>query len=227
MSKPINIALVRHGESHANVDKSLYSKIPDYAVQLTEKGIEQAKNVGVNLRGLMGEKPPQFYVSPFWRTRETYINIAKAGWPMQPVKTNYYEDPRLREQEWHGKLPIDGYQIEAEDERDAYGTFYYRFDGGESVADVYDRVSDFLNTLHRDFEKPNFPENCIIVSHGMAIRVFLMRFFHMTVEDFEMLKNPLNCEMFLLSLNSKNKYELISDLRKHEVKHNYQFKWPE
>ena len=74
--------------------------------------------------------------------------------------------------------------------RDAYGTFYYRISEGESGADVYDRVSDFFGTLHRDFEKPDFPANALIVTHGMTLRLFLMRWFHWTVEEFEQLANP-------------------------------------
>jgi broad specificity phosphatase PhoE len=32
----------------------------------------------------------------------------------------------------------------------------------------------------------------LIVSHGMAIRCFVMRFLHLKVEDFERMRNPWN-----------------------------------
>ena len=93
--------------------------------------------------------------------------------------------------EWAGKM--QGYDSKQEIERKSYGHFYYRFNGGESCADVYDRISNFFDSLFRDFEKKDFPKTCAIVSHGMALRVFLMRWFHLTVEEFELLKNPMNC----------------------------------
>jgi len=232
MSKPKNIVLVRHGQSEGNVNKQIYKEKPDYALGLTDVGRAQAIQVGKDLRLMLGSKVPQFYISPFWRTRETFLGIRKAWNPDKEtgydIFTNFYEDPRLREQEWHGSLPIDGYDNNAETERDAYGHFYYRFDGGESCADVFDRVSDFLNTLHRDFEKNNFPENCVIVTHGMTLRVFLMRWFHLSVEEFEQYANPKNCECVILKLDEcLGKYYLVNDLRKHKINHLYQFNWNE
>ena len=93
-----------------------------------------------------------------------------------------------------------------------YGTFYYRIPDGESAADVYDRVSDFFGTLHRDFEKEGFPENCVIISHGMTIRLFLMKWFHWTVEEFEKIRNPKNCAIIVLEKNEKGKFQLMTEL---------------
>lgn len=104
------------------------------------------------------------------------------------------EEPRIREQEWGHFRDLADYDRTVVN-RDAYGTFYYRIPEGESGADVYDRVSDFFGTLHRDFGKPDFPENALIVTHGMTLRLFLMRWFHWTVEDFEQLANPGNCQL--------------------------------
>ena len=50
-----------------------------------------------------------------------------------------------------------------------------------SGADVYDRVSTFLETLYRDMEKGGCGENAIIVSHGLFCRLFLMRYYHWKV----------------------------------------------
>ena len=41
------------------------------------------------------------------------------------------------------------------DERDEVGKFYYRFENGESGADVYDRVSLFYDTLYREMDSVN------------------------------------------------------------------------
>ncbi len=76
--KPQRIILVRHGESQANVDKYLFGKIPDYTIELTEKGCKQAIEAGQQLRDLVKEESLYFYVSPFWRARETFECIANA-----------------------------------------------------------------------------------------------------------------------------------------------------
>lgn len=218
--KPKHIILVRHGQSAGNVNKLLYKDTPDYTLRLTPTGREQALNVGKELSALLGDTTVQFYVSPFWRTRDTYRLIAKSF-----PKSGFYEDPRLREQEWgHYREPERTDAIETE--REQYGHFYYRFPDGESCADVFDRVSDFFNTLHRDFKKPTFPETAIIVSHGMTIRLILMRWLHLSVEVFEELANPRNCEYIVLKyVPETDKYVLTTPLRKHEVKHEYQYDW--
>lgn len=63
--KPKRIILIRHGESHANVDRYLFGRIPDYTIELTDKGRAQAVEAGRRLRQLVGDKPLYFYVSPF------------------------------------------------------------------------------------------------------------------------------------------------------------------
>lgn len=222
--KPDHIILVRHGQSEGNVNKEIYGKKPDYALELTEEGAKQALEAGKEIAnfldpGLARPGQAQFYISPFWRTRQTAELIQKSV-------TNYtnHEDPRLREQEW-GHLKAR-YAPELEEERDSYGHFYYRFPDGESCADVYDRVSDFLNTLHRDFEKKHYPRNTVIVTHGMTMRLFLMRWFHLSVEEFELLSNPHNCECYILKLNDDSgKYAILKQPRKYEKrKHPYQYK---
>lgn len=224
--KPDNIFLVRHGESVGNADKSVYKNIPDYALQLTDKGILQAEVAGKDIRLIIGpENPVQFYVSPFWRTRQTYAGIRQL-FP-DPGRYKYYEDPRIREQEWGQDMRTgrEGYNNGLEQERDSYGHFYYRFrDGGESCADVFDRVSDFMNTMFRDFKKKDFPQNCIIVTHGMTMRLFLMRWFHCSVEEFESWANPKNGEFYWLVRGENEKYTLVKPLRRHVLKHPFQFK---
>lgn len=220
--KPRRIILLRHGQSEGNVNRQIYEEKPDYSVHLTEVGRRQAHEVGKVLKKLIGdEEGVKFYTSPFWRARETTAEVKK--WfeynQLHPV----YEDPRLREQEW-GHKSGQSYSMIHEKERDAYGHFYWRFPDGESCADVFDRISDFLGTLFREFEKENFPENVIIVNHGMSMRLFLMRWFHLTVEEFESIRNPKNCEFFLLERNNKGKYELKTPYKTYEAPlHKYQF----
>jgi broad specificity phosphatase PhoE len=58
----------------------------------------------------------------------------------------------------------------------------------------------FLESLWRDIDMKRFHRdpshdlNLIIVSHGLTCRVFLMKWFKWTVQQFEHLNNPGNCE---------------------------------
>jgi broad specificity phosphatase PhoE len=99
------------------------------------------------------------------------------------------------------------------EERRKYGTFYYRFPGGEAASDVYDRINDFLGSMHRDMSSPDFPQNCVLVTHSLAIRLFLMRWFHLTVEDFEAMKSPQNAQLIVMEYNpATEQYELKTPL---------------
>ena len=69
--KPYRIFLVRHGESEGNVSKTLYTHKPDYALNLTSKGIEQAKAAGKEIKAIIGNESVGIYYSPFFRTRQT------------------------------------------------------------------------------------------------------------------------------------------------------------
>lgn len=214
--KPEYIILIRHGESEGNVNKEIYRQKPDFALNLTLKGQRQANEAGHELRKLIGSQKVWYYRSPFYRTRQTWaiLNAVVPG-------DKDYEDPRLREQEHTPRIlrEVDeGERGDVEKERDDYGHFYYQFEGGESCANVFDRVSDFIGTLFRDFEKPEFPGACVIVSHGMTNRVFLMRFLHYTVEQFEFLRNPKNCGMFVLKRETDDKYALTEEPRKYETR---------
>lgn len=223
--KPDRIFIVRHGQSQGNVDRAVYQTVPDYALQLTELGQQQATEAGRRIHSVIGfpHQSIQFYVSPFWRTRQTYLGIKNY---LNPCCYKFYEDPRLREQEWNQKLGTrEGYRETEEVERDNYGHFYYRFNGGESCADVFDRVSDFMGTMFRDFQKKDFPRNVIIVTHGMTMRLMLMRWYHISVEEFESWGNPANGEYYLLERREDEKYELMTPLKTHVLRHTFQFPW--
>jgi broad specificity phosphatase PhoE len=163
-----------------------------------------------------------FYISPLWRTRLTFEHIAKH---FDKEQYRWKEDPRLREQEWgHFRDLKANIQIDAE--RNKFGTFYYRIKDGESCADVYDRVSDFMHTMYRDFEKQTFPKNVVIVSHGMTIRLFLMRWFHWTVEEFETLRNPKNAEIIIMEQDPRTgKYHLVSELKRKHINPEDAYQW--
>jgi len=59
---------------------------------------------------------------------------------------------------------------------------------------VYNRVTLFLSTLFRDWERKDNTiinsVNVIIVTHGQTLRLFLMRWFQFSVKEFEETRNP-------------------------------------
>jgi broad specificity phosphatase PhoE len=214
MAKPKRIILIRHGQSGANADKNVREHVPDHEIELTEIGWDQAKTEGKDLSDIVRDEKIQLYLSPYRRTRQTFEGIL-AGSRANNKRLDIvkiYEDPRIREQDFGHLRPLKAFKI-IDEERARYGTFFYRIKDGESGADCYDRVSDFLNTMHRDFAKPDFPENAMMISHGLTIRLFCMRWFHWSVEHFERLRNPSNCEHFILELQPDDKYKLITPFR--------------
>lgn len=79
-----------------------------------------------------------------------------------------------------------------------------RFPGGESGSDVYNRVSIFEDHLIRDMKAGRFSQSTslCLVTHGLTMRVFLMRWFNWTVESF--LQVRAVCCMLLLCHQSVN-----------------------
>lgn len=99
-------------------------------------------------------------------------------------------------------------------ERADYGHFFYRIPNGESAADAYDRVSGFNDSLWRRFEENDFASVCILVTHGLMTRVFLMKWYHFSVEYFEDLRNVNHCEFVVMKKNlDDGKFILQNQLR--------------
>ncbi|KAG9154671.1 hypothetical protein Leryth_025285 [Lithospermum erythrorhizon] len=215
-SLPKRIILIRHGESLGNVDEKIFGITSDYKIPLTPSGMKQAEKAGKQILNIVSESRDwnvYFYVSPYCRTRETLKGIGKA-FPKNRV-IGVKEECRVREQDF-GNFQDFEKMKELKEIRNRYGTFFYRFPEGESGADVFDRVSSFLESLWRDIDMNRYPDNCysdnnlnlIIVSHGLCIRIFLMRWFKWTVEQFELLYNPKNAEYRVMELGQDGDYSL-------------------
>ena len=201
--KPKRIFLIRHGESVANIDRNNYSALPGYKIPLTTKGVEQAENCGRKLKEKLVSDNIFFYLSPYLRTKQTFKAIKNQ---LGNIQYKLREEPRIREQDFGN--PRDQFMdLTLDPDYQKCGAFFYRFPNGECGADVYDRVSTFFYTLHRDFLKAEYPENVVIITHGMLMRLFLMRWYHWTVEEFENLANPPNCYICNMILDGE-KYKL-------------------
>ncbi|KAH7278034.1 hypothetical protein KP509_38G020700 [Ceratopteris richardii] len=226
--RPKRIILIRHGQSEGNVDESAYTRIPDSQIALTETGWKQALRCGQAVREMI-EKDGEddwsvyFYVSPYKRTLQTLRGIGRAFDRNRIAGVR--EEPRLREQDF-GNFQIREKMLKQKEQRARYGRFFYRFPNGESAADVYDRLTGFRETLRADIDLGRFqrPEarsrnmNLVIVSHGLTLRIFLMRWYKWTVRQFEALNNFSNAGMYVMQLGDYGRYSLLVHHTRQELK---------
>ena len=216
MRPDVEIKLVRHGESLSNTREMNPREVGDHKIPLSPLGEQQAIKAGQFLKEWMApQKPwggwnktvrgtgrraqrpenlPLIYCSPYQRTRQTLKGILEGS--ESPSDRKVYEDPTIRETE-RGYTDYHESMEEELREREHYGWFYYRFQGGESPADCYDRASLFLHSMDRQIERKN-ANKVLIVTHGLFMRCFIMRFMHMTVEEFEIIDNPKNCAVITI-----------------------------
>ncbi|KAL4884680.1 histidine phosphatase superfamily [Aspergillus karnatakaensis] len=222
MGKPRMIILIRHAQSEGNKNRDIHQTIPDHRVKLTAEGHRQALEAGTRLRGLLRpDDKIHFFTSPYRRTRETTEGILESLTADTPSPSPFprhtitvYEEPRLREQDFGNFQPCSAEMERMWLERADYGHFFYRIPNGESAADAYDRVSGFNESMWRLFGEKDFASVCVLVTHGLMTRVFLMKWYHWSVEYFEDLRNINHCEFVIMKLNEDSgKYVLQNQLR--------------
>ncbi|KAK4122624.1 phosphoglycerate mutase-like protein [Parathielavia appendiculata] len=222
MGRPRLIILIRHAQSEGNKNRDIHQTIPDHRVKLTQEGWQQAYEAGRRLRAMLrADDTLHFFTSPYRRTRETtegiLATLTSDDPEPSPFKRNnikVYEEPRLREQDFGNFQPCSAEMERMWQERADYGHFFYRIPNGESAADAYDRISGFNESLWRQFGEDDFASVCVLVTHGLMSRVFLMKWYHFSVEYFEDLRNVNHCEFLVMRRNDDNgKYILENKLR--------------
>lgn len=181
------IDLIRHGLSKQNTGQQDVRTVGDSRIELSPTGHKQGRALGRKF-GKDQVRRTLWYCSPFLRTRQTWQAIL-AGANLDASAVTVCEDPRLREVD-HGYDEVE----KQERLRVIHGWFYYRFTGGESPADCYDRICTFVESLHRQIKRKR-PERVGIVCHGLTMRVFVMRWLHLTAEQFDLMANPRNCDV--------------------------------
>jgi len=210
--------LVRHGESQANVDKSIYSKEADHATQLSKQGEIQSEEAGKRIKEYFethyGCKPAadwycRIWTSPYKRARQT-ANILQAnagGW-ISDIRESIF----LGEQQFGLFEGVDWANGEVDarfpNELQFYnkcssfgGRFWASLPMGESRFDVCQRVYLTLSAMHRDGIK-----HVIIVSHGVTLRAWLMMYMDLTPEWFEESQNPVNCSIRMVKNGKDHGY---------------------
>ena len=184
MDRPALLLLVRHAESERNrvkrgavyfADEEMRRTVrgvPDHKIPITAEGTEQARKTGWAIRDRFGVFD-YVYHSGYERTRQTTDLILDAYSPeeraLMRVRANHF----LRERD-----PGYAYDMtEAEADKNfpwlrdhwaTYGGFFSVPPGGESLAQVSQRIYLFLNTIFRD----RAGEKIMVVTHGGTLRCF-------------------------------------------------------
>ncbi|KAL9654294.1 hypothetical protein ABK040_010325 [Willaertia magna] len=209
------ILLLRHCQSVANTNKDIYLQTSDHTIPLTKEGMEQARILGKIIKKYyqkLSDKNHEHMKARIWsscyeRSIETSMIIREEA---HEYITDLREHILLGEQQFglfegyplstlQEKFPIEfAYfqkQVEAE------GRFWARAPMGESRFDVAKRIHQFFGTLHRDTDRDPNSYNTIIVTHGVAIRAFLMMWFHLSYKWFEHEKNYNNGVIRIINNN--------------------------
>ncbi len=173
---PDGLWVVRHGESAGNVARDLAEEQQleridiaqrDMDVPLSELGERQAAALGRWIAE-QDDRPTTVWVSPYVRAQETARLALDAAGLDLPLRV----DERLREREFG---VLDGLtrkgitaQFPEEAERRArLGKFFHRPPGGESWADVAQRVRNVLDEIRSDAQG----ERVMVVAHQVVVLV--------------------------------------------------------
>lgn len=187
----MSILLVRHAESLGNADHQNYLRFANHDLALTERGKEQARALGVFLRDWYTHNPPQnnirLWCSPYRRVVQTMQHmretIGTRTWNKCGRGRDVQFDERLREREW-GYFSYEDHNSEDETHSHAHlfaqyrktyqaplGRYFARPVGGESLADVADR----MRSLHHDlfFDIQNGVTDHVMMMHAASMLSFV------------------------------------------------------
>lgn len=164
----MNIYLIRHGEAEHNVDRTKMAHTHDSQHSLTEIGHKQAQITADFLKEKLNENSVLF-CSPYLRTMQT----AQAIHSLMHENVPFFQNPLLREWELGNLYDFNNRTPEAKKEFKAAGQFYFRYQNGESLADVYLRATMFINTVIDRVKRQGRYENVVIVTHAAFIQMLL------------------------------------------------------
>ncbi|MDD4616068.1 MAG: phosphoglycerate mutase family protein [Alphaproteobacteria bacterium] len=210
---PLNIYLVRHGQTEGNVDRKLYAEKADHAILLTERGIRQAEEVGDFFARLFAEQrandPEGFgsvrvWHSPYYRARQTAYYLLQS-FPRHidnPSSfVSYREEPFLFEQKGGYLDGCTDEEIaklfpEAAKDHEKHckynGRTYSPCLNGESRMETAIRTKLFFQKVLSDYRERNI-RHVVVVCHGVTARAFTLGWMHYSPEWMDAEKNPSNC----------------------------------
>jgi 2,3-bisphosphoglycerate-dependent phosphoglycerate mutase len=194
---PALLVLVRHGESLRNIamKSSRYflddearrpiRGIPDHLIPLTGHGHHQARVTGLALRERFGAFD-QVYHSGYRRTVETTDALLEAYAPAERERIRVRHHLFIRERDQGHAYDMTDAEAAAafpwlNDYWNMFGPFFARPPGGESLAQVCERVYAFLRKISRTMAG----KRVLIVTHGGTIWCFRYVIERWTYEEAE------------------------------------------
>ncbi len=154
------IFVIRHGQTFDNKDEVFSGK---RETDLTQEGIEEAKQIGEQLKN---EKITKAYQSNQLRSKHTLELVLNGYHP----ETEIIEDSRIRKRDYGDLTGKKHAEIQEKDPQN-YKLWHRSYDiappGGESIKDVEARVMDFLNEVIPTLK----PDDIVLISaHGNSLR---------------------------------------------------------
>lgn len=156
---PIRLYLVRHGQSEANLDKTVNARLPDHRVELSPEGHRQAAAAGEYLAGaLPRDARTRILCSPYIRTRQTSAAIEQAltaaGLPydrreaveLREIAFGLFDG--IADEDLPKSFPKEYEHYEKHKRFE--GEFFAPMPLGESRVHVADRVKGVFGTILRD-----------------------------------------------------------------------------
>ncbi|MBP6005403.1 histidine phosphatase family protein [Candidatus Saccharibacteria bacterium] len=158
------------GRAQRTSKAGMLKVLDDFKVPLTDQGISQAISSGHQL-GKEGYTFDQAFYSPMIRCADS-LSLIDQGFDQQ---FSTHVDQRLRPRDYGilAQYSLAGMRQRFPEEvarRQSLGEFYYRPSGGESFADIVERILSLfneINMLHED-------KRILIVTHGVIAK--LMRY---------------------------------------------------
>lgn len=205
----MRLVVVRHGQTQANVlangnNVFCAGDLDDAMTDLTPTGVEQAKALVDNEAV---QRIDRLLVSPLRRAQQT-VRLACPGRPFTIV-------PALRERSlgyFEGKTKEEIIRENPENEKyfgdDLYRSFKHSYTlkapGGESYADVAQRLREFLATL--DFSAN---ETVGLFMHECAMRCLLAELLGLEPRERVLRLRLKNCYPYIFESDSTGKMQLI------------------
>lgn len=182
-----NIFVVRHGESEEDVNPEIKGERKDSEIELTEKGVTQAREVAEKMRTELADfEHITLYVSPYKRTQQTAEIILDT---LHDSRIKMIIEPSIRSLNW-GDVNSENLK-KREQERYRVGVLHYQFPGGDNSPEYVSTIYDFVFKLIEEKHINNNKKECaIIIGHGFSLRIIVKAFTEMSDEDFKWVKNP-------------------------------------
>ena len=172
-----HLYFARHGQTVWNVENKICGATD---IELTELGHQQAEELGQVILE-QGIQIDEILYSPLIRAKETARHVSEVtGIPMR-------EEMRLKEQNF-GKY--EGTPRNGEEFQKAKQQFITRYDGGESMLHLAQRIYNLLDEIKEESNHKTY----ILVAHNGISRVIQSYFYEMTNEEYATF-GVENCEV--------------------------------